>query len=306
VKHALTISAHGEYPTIDLAPDTYAALRNARRALSAGLELEEHYEILVLNYFDFETEILTQAAHSMLRRALDYEDFFTARVAFNRRLLSLFTAARLYIDTLPTGVATITGAPETKRQIRSLVETERALNFEFRFMDALRNHSQHRGLPVHWVEQNHDTDTSDQERRLIYSVTLASQKESLISDRKRVDDQLREIVAEMPEKVDLQRAGKIYIEGISRIHAAARKLFEEALASSRSRIEDAIDSYRKVYPAYKAVGLHAIQSEGDEIVEKFPILLQWDDIRVRLFRRNPELVNLKIRHVSGRGTTRGE
>jgi hypothetical protein len=113
------------------------------------------------------------------------------------------------------------------------------------------------------------------------------------------DRKLRPILDEMPEKVDLQNAAKIYIEGISRIHAGAGKVFETALANSHSRIEEAIDSYRKASSG-KTIGLFAIQLDGDEIIERVPLLLEWDDIRVRLSQRNPELVNLTIRHVSGR------
>ena len=55
MRHALTMLTFGEHPTIELAPETYDALKTARKALSAGLEREERYEIVVLSTKAFQS-----------------------------------------------------------------------------------------------------------------------------------------------------------------------------------------------------------------------------------------------------------
>ncbi|MGH9463340.1 MAG: hypothetical protein ACRD1X_19215 [Vicinamibacteria bacterium] len=200
LRHALTMLTFGKHPVIELTRDVYEQIKKARDALSKGLALEERYEILVSSYSDLETEILNQAVHSMLRRPLGYEDLFIRRLAFNQRLLCLFTAAELCLDTLPPDVAAITKTGKDAAQVRALRRKERAANDGFWFMEALRNHAQHRGLPVHWVEVNHSTTGSDQTRELVYSVTLASARDLLSADKRFFN----ELLKRMPEKIDLQ------------------------------------------------------------------------------------------------------
>lgn len=75
-------------------------------------------------------------------------------------------------------------------------------------------------------------------------------------------------------------------------------MVDEPLRRARSLIEDSFRSYQKLYQD-KILGLHALCLDGERIVEKVPLLLDWDDIRLKLLKRNSELMNLRNRHVSG-------
>ena len=86
---------------------------------------------------------------------------------------------------------------------------------------------------------------------------------------------------------------------MSRVHCAARKFVEKRLNESRSIIECARDEYQKVY-SEKFVGLSVMCFEENIIIDSKPILLDWDDIRLKLTRRNTELINLTNRYVTGR------
>ena len=57
--------------------------------------------------------------------------------------------------------------------------------------------------------------------------------------------------------------------------------------------------YKKIYPE-EFVGLSAICFEDNTIIDCKSILLNWDDIRLKLTRRNTELVNLRNRYVTGK------
>jgi len=110
---------------------------------------------------------------------------------------------------------------------------------------------------------------------------------------------------EIPDEVDLKVATRIYIEAISRVHVSIRKMADEPLGKARALIEDARTLYQKSY-AGRIVGLNAMCLDYDRIVEKVPLLLEWDDIRLKLVRRNSELLNLRNRHVSGEVKAREE
>jgi len=296
MKYILKIHALGKYPEINLKKSQYDSIKRAREVLSNGLEMEAKYEILISNYLEFEKEILEHAAQSMVRKLYDYEDFFQARMSFNRRLVNLLTAARLYVDQLYRHVkAVIPDMPTVKVDIKTLFSKEYDKKLEYRFMEALRNYVQHRGIPVHWIKYNSSSDDSGEERQLIYSMELASLKEYLQED----DDFKKNVLSEIPDKIDLIMATRVYIEGISKVHCAARKLVEQSLKESRSIIDNAQASYQKIYRD-KFVGLHAICLKKNKVEDSVPLLLDWDDVRLKLTKRNLELVNLRNRYVTGK------
>jgi len=258
--------------------------------------MEEKYEIFVSNYLELEEKILKTAAQSMARDPYDYEDFFDVRMEFNIRMVNLLTAARLYRDQLHRHVrAIIPETPDIKEEVEGLFSKEYDQNQQFRFMEELRNYVQHKGIPVHWTQHNAYSEGTGKDRLLIYSMELASQKEYLKEDKKFK----KKVLEELPEKIDLKIATRSYVESVSRVHCSARKLAEKKLNDSRSIIECAHDEYKKIYPE-KFVGLSAMRFEENRIIDSKSILLDWDDIRLKLTRRNSELVNLTKRYVTGK------
>lgn len=295
MKYILRIHAAGKHPEVDLDKASYERLKKARATLSHALAMEEEYDILISNYLEFEREMLDHALQSMIRRSGDYEDFFRVRMDFNRRLMNLLTAARLYVHQLHRHVAAIMPhSQNTKDVVARLFSAEYEDRPEYRFMEALRNYVQHRGLPVHLFQFNTRAEDSGNERLLIYSMEIASEREHLEED----DAFKKNVLDEIPEEVDLKVAARVYVEGISRVHVAARKLVERLVAEARSMIENALASYQKVLPE-SFVGLRAICLSNDRVVESVPLLLDWDDVRMRLCKRNSQLVNLRNRYVSG-------
>lgn len=296
MKYILKIHASGKYTEIDLGKSQYDSFKRASEVLSNGLAMEGKYEILVSNYLEFEKEILDHTAQLMVRNLYDYEDFFHVRMSFNRKLVNLLTSARLYVDQLYRHVkAAIPGEQTVKEDVERLFSIEYDKKLEYRFMEALRNYVQHRGIPVHLIGLNSSSDNSGEERQLIYSIELASLKEDLQGD----DDFKKSVLKEIPDEVDLKMATRVYIEGISKVHCAARKLVEQSLKESRSIIDNARASYQKVY-LDESVVLYAICLEKNNVVDSVPLILDWDDIRLKLTKRNSELVNLRNRYVTGK------
>lgn len=296
MKYLLKIHALGSYPEIEIDKSRYDSICSAKVVLLNGLEMEQKYEILLSNYLEFEKQILVNAAQSMTRQLYDYEDFFEVRMDFNVRMVNLLTSARLYKDQLHRHVKAIT--PEVsniKQKINDLFTKEFEQNQEYRFMEELRNHVQHKGIPIHWTQHNAYSDDSGKDRFRVYSMELASLKEYLKEDK----TFKKKVLEELPEKIDLKIATRVYVECMSRVHCASRKLVEETVNKSRSIIECARDEYKKIYPK-KFVGLSALCFDDNKIIDSKSILLDWDDIRLKLTRRNTELKNLRNRYVSGK------
>jgi hypothetical protein len=297
VKYILRIHGAGSCPELALDINEFESLKRSREILATGLAMEEKYEILILNYVEFEKELLGFAALSMIRNpyAYEYEDLFQVRTEFNRRMVNMLTAARMYVEQLYQPVkAALPERANVKQEIKSFFSKEYDECFEYRFMEALRNYVQHRGTPVHGTEFNHSRKDSEEGARFMISMEISLDKKTLQKD----SVFKKKILDETPDKVDLKIATRKYVEGISRVHSRARKLVEHSLEQSRAVIENARAAYQKVYTE-GLTGLSAICVDEDGMWDStVPLLLDWDDVRVQLIRRNLELVNLSKRYVS--------
>ena len=150
MKYILCKNVLGNVPEIEISESEYCAFQKARNILSNALEIEEKYEIVISNYLDFEQEILIATTKYMIREHLDYSDFFKVRLGFNIKLVNLLTAIRLYVDQLNQNVTEcLSGNKKNKDDVKKLFSKEYDENLYYRFMEALRNYVQHRGIPVH-------------------------------------------------------------------------------------------------------------------------------------------------------------
>jgi hypothetical protein len=107
------------------------------------------------------------------------------------------------------------------------------------------------------------------------------------------------ILAELDEKIDLKIATRSYVESISNVHESARNMISESVALARELIENALRRYAAVH-SESLVGLSACKWSDGKQVSTISLLLDWDDVRVRLQKQNTKLTNLKKRYVTGK------
>ncbi|HWP92590.1 MAG TPA: hypothetical protein VNN20_10395 [Thermodesulfobacteriota bacterium] len=295
MRYLLRKAGLGNVPEIEISEFEYLEYKKAQNILSNALAIEEKYEIVIANYIDFEQEILEITTNHMVREHLDYSDFFKVRLGLNIRLVNLLTAVRLYIDQSNQNVTEcLPNDSNAKGNVKKLFSKEYDENRDYRFMEALRNYVQHRGIPVHWTQLGGRWISLDDDRLLEYSMELASQRSYLEEDEKMKNS----VLDEMDDKVDLKAATRSYIESISKVHDSARSMIAESTAYSRRLIEDAHRRYSEVYSG-SLLGLRACIWDEHKQIASVPILLDWDDIRVDLQKRNRKLVNLSKRYVTG-------
>jgi len=201
MKYILKINALGQFLEVALSEKHFNTIKKSRDTLTDGLEMEEIYEILISNYFDFEMEILEQSAQLMIRNPFEYKDFFDARLGFNIKIINLLTACKLYVDQLYRHIRGIMDdKPNIKKEVKKLFSTEYDNHKEYRFMEAFRNHVQHQGTPVHWTQFNRFSNDLKEQRKLLYSMEIASQKKYLQKNR----DFKPTVLDETPDSVDLK------------------------------------------------------------------------------------------------------
>lgn len=295
-KYLLRLSVLGRVPEIEISKEKYSEYKAARNILSNCLAIEEKYEILISNYLEFEKQILDAATWSMVREHVDYSDFFEVKLGLNIRLVNLLTAARLYIDQLNQNVQEcVPELADAKATMKGFFSKEYDENLEYRFMEALRNYVQHRGIPIHSTSLGSKRISQGDVSFFEYSVEIASQRSYLEED----GEFKKKVLAELDDKIDLKAAVRCYLESISNVHDSARQLVEQSVKSARELLENAHQQYAAIY-SENLVGLSACVRSEDREIDSVPLLLDWDDIRVKLQKRNGKMTNLRKRYVTGK------
>lgn len=284
-------------PQLDIDEERYESLNVARHVLSNALAIEEKYEIVIANYLDFEKELLDKAVGNMARGLGDYGEFFQLRLDLNKRLVNLLTSGRLYIDQLGRHVCQCAyDKKSTKQIVERLFAAQYDAHSEYRFMEALRNYVQHRGIAVHVTKLGANKTEKDGEFEIEFSVNPASLREVLAEDAKFK----KSVLDEIPERIDLKATVRQYIESLNIVHLAARKLIEDEVDKARKVIEKAQSDYAVIY-SDSLTGLSAWKMGEEGLKEEgFPLLLDWDDVRLKLLKKNGKLNNLRKRYVSSR------
>jgi hypothetical protein len=298
MRYFVAIRALGKFPVLPIDQDQFLNLKQSKLVLDNALAIEEKYEILLANFIEYERAILDVAVSESIGGAWDYGGYFDYRVAINTRMVNLLTSSRLYLDQLASNVTKIFNS---KIEVSILISKLRAHEYEenehYRFMEALRNYVQHAGLAVHHLDLGSGWIAEGDERALEFRTQVGADKLLLAEDK----EFKQQVLQEIPDRVDLKLAARSYVESLGAIHLEVRKLVSELVEDARHAIQATFDQYSDLW-AEQIVGLAALAMEGAKEVDFVPLLLEWDDVRLKLQAKNRGLANLRRRYVTSKCT----
>lgn len=277
------------HAVLEISGAEFATLANARKTLVDALAFEQKFELLLGNYLDFETGATRLSLTSLL--GVDYTTYLsgaTFLLEANRLLMNLLTAARAYLDQVKQDFKHLPLTPAFGEHAKTLCSAEYDDSAEYRFMEALRNHSQHKGMPVHGY-------TAGEGLHEALTFTCVQEQLSEAGDFK------SKVLAEMPAKVDLRIYARQYVECLSNVHKQLRELVTASINEARQNVEDAIGRYKGVNDG-RALGLHAHRVVGGK-EEWVGLMVEWDDVRLHLTRKNDDKLRLS-RKAQGRTAAR--
>lgn len=281
-------------PSIKISAKSFSKLKHARKVLVTSFELEQAYEIILNNFLDLEKQALSISATYSIKRLHQYTEFFEIRSILNTRFVNLLSSARFYLDYTPQSIK-LFNQEEINFELMFKDKCSEKYDeyFEYRFMEALRNHAQHHGTVVHSISPQSKW-LRDENRKDLEHSLLIKAKRNLLQENDKFKQSIKD---EMPEEVDLLASTKKYIEAISQIHVYFRDLLSAQVEEARKTI---LASHKKYSRQYKGnlVGLCAFELENSNVKETIPLLLDWDDVRINLQRSNPVLTNLSKRFVT--------
>lgn len=289
----------GSTVALSLEKEQFDSLKKSRNVLLSAKAIEEKYDLMISNFLELEKELLVQVAQQMVFLQDSYDDFYEIRSVLNRRVVNLLTSTKLYFDQIEKHVRTCLHEDESFGEIaKSYFSKEFDTHPEYRFMEALRNHVQHYGLAVHSISLPRQWVGGEENRQMVNAVKLFSLKEEFCKNKKF----RKKTLDELTDKTDLVKATRVYVGSFSNIHHKIRQLIENNVTMARRDIEQTMKRYENVNEG-KSIGVYAYSimstDPTEQPIDKFPIMLDWDNVRIRLTEKNKKLPNIDKWYVSG-------
>ncbi len=283
---------------VEISRQSYFELKKSREFLSPVLSIEEQWDCVIQNYIELEQDILREAVNSMVILHDDYSAFQDIRLGFSRRLSNVLSSNKSYLHHTPQHLQK-TLIQDPKNKFSEITRQAYDKYYGFRFMEALRNYTQHRGVPideasfgVHWI--NND---KNERKGLRHNVAASISLEKLKSDKKFKTT----VLEEMPvgtKKINLAPLLREHMEALGEIHDNVRKLVFDDLKSSKKALRIAIADYKNANDG-NALGLCAFKCSEDGTVIDTVNILEEVIIRIeKLIIRNGSMQKFSKRYVT--------
>ena len=235
-----------EDPLIELPEEELGLLRRSRSSFIAHLDIEEKIDLVLENFAEYERELLSLTLRRALFWDLSYSSFISDINLINRRLANLLTTGRLYIDQVQHDVQAVYGVGHsTLQSLKAKLKEEYDSTLGYRVMEALRNHIQHRGLPIHGVNYPNRRDDSSGRRSLKWRIAPYLSVDALREDKDFKKPVLRERQSR-GAKVVVTPLVREYVESIGRTHEHLRDLCSKDMAEWTQQLEGLIERGRVV------------------------------------------------------------
>lgn len=298
MKYALTLLFDRPQQFLEITESHFEAIRKARGGYLTLLDLEEKFDIAIEAFIDFERTHLDLALRHTVTWHLPHLALAADVRLINRKLLNLLAAGMLYTDQLKHAFCLLYGCRNSQQwlSIKAKIESLRASSLGYRTSEAVRDHIQHRGLPVNTLFVQLTAKDSDTERRIRVATDPQLAVEGLKEDRKMPKGLLDELKAK-GESVPLTPLIKEYVECLGHLHEAVRQETSEMAVAYEGTLRDALQRTRDAYGTTRVAAAVKLGPQGtiDESHQLFEDLLQ---LRDALLKKNALLKNIAQRFVS--------
>jgi hypothetical protein len=298
MRYGITRLAAGQHPFIPISQEEFTRIKKAKACYLVVLGIEEKLDLLLENYAEFEGGLLCLSLRRAIFRDLDWDGLMDDIQVTNRRLANLLMSVRLYTDQVKRNAAALFGRNgQTTVAILEALAEQRKTCFGLRVLEELRDHIQHRDLPVRHLTYLRGREKATS-RTFRHRIRPALQVAALKEDPKFDRDVLRAL-EERGATVALIPFVREGIEAVGRIHECLRELAGPDIETWCGILQDVLARGREALGEdLTALGVIAEDDEEHcfESQQVFDDLLQR---RVVLLRKNRSLSNLSLHFVSG-------
>ncbi|MEM8575240.1 MAG: hypothetical protein AAGF48_11465 [Pseudomonadota bacterium] len=215
----------------------------ARNTLSALSAFEEKFFGICEGYRQVEEFILQSTLSDMIYSRRDSPAFHSVRAEFGRRVSSFLSVSRLYLNSVPKDAVEITAGTIATDLVKSVISERYDESLSYRVMDAVRNYSQHRALPVTDISVGWRRE--DEQDRISYRSQFFLRADKL--DDKFKSSTRREI-EQLGGRVDLKLFLRSYFDDLCSIHERLRKEFQRYKEQSETLVCDWQERWDSQFP----------------------------------------------------------
>ena len=263
----------GSKRELTITEESYNSAHAAFTALIEIVLLEERFDSLTSNFLDFEQAMMAKLLEFNYVGIGDGMNHMDGRRLLNRLLINTMSAAKGFVDHLPRTCNIVFGRQDDRGQ-KCMTELRDSYDntLGYRIFEALRNHSQHFGFPIHSVSYGTHLDGDFPKLQARHTISPLVDVEVLKLDPKFKKPTLKELEA-IGKKIDLKPHLRDYVAGLAKAHYRFRELAAPIQEKSGHLLDDLADQYRAAFPEEQAyIGLHVVSVEGAQWLKRIPLL----------------------------------
>ena len=251
-------------PFVELCDDDFEKIASACGKMENVLYLEEKFAFLIENHRELEIEALKNTVMKCAWSPKEWSDWVSDTHLFNRRIVNLLTTTRLYTDQTPQHLACVFGKASTEvKMFNDLLSAKYDSSFAYRLLDAIRNYSQHAGLPLHGLYRYEKVlDKKQRDSTWFHCIGFMLETKKVLADAKFKKSVAMEIEQEAKDRIDLRPLILEYVGLLAETHEEIRKHISPHVEVWSGVIQKAIDDYGHP-PASYGLGLALVEQESE-------------------------------------------
>lgn len=282
----------------------FQMIKRSRRILTAAFEIEDIFDNLISNYIEVETRCLELTTRRLARLPIGYREGNEALASINLAFVNYLSTARAYVDKVAAATSRCfeeSRKKEVKKSVKELLSEQYDAKFGYRFMEALRNHVQHSGSALHTLSQGSRPVHADGQHGACFEYFLLPLcNKSNLADR---GDFKAAVLNECPDVVNLLECIRFHAHGLSSVQRAVREIISTTVSDAATCMREGQAALEEKVSG-SLDGTEAISiNQDDEVEEKVPMLLQWEDVRGWLIQRNQGIPPATAFYPSGRAAS---
>jgi len=276
----------GPQTIVEISADRHNDLVRARQCLVDAGNFERRYALLVGNFLALEEFTAVTNLRNEVHWDIGYESGDAVLMEANRHVINFFTSAKSYVDQVNSDFKIIGEGSwfhdQADRQLKAAFDR----SIHYRISDQLRSRGQHRAMPVDGYGPRPDSKAED-------GIWFYTTKEMLSKDKKFKKSTL----AETPDRIYFRTTLRGYMHELSSVHISLRKLVKRDVDECRAMMEAAVEDYRAAQKdpgttSHTGIGIESAHYVGEVVVDSIPLLLNWDNNRLKLAEKHRSEVKL--------------
>ncbi len=287
----------GANDPLNSARTRYREIRAAKDGLLRLLAIEDKLDLVLQNYAEFEHELLLIALQDIVHGFGDWSASRADMLSVNRRLVNLTSSCRLYIDQVKHDLSDQYGpASAHVERAEKAFSREYDSRLGYRVMEDLRNHIQHRSMPVHLLKRgwSRDEDSPAAAARFSFVPYVSV---SRLADEGAFKPRVVEELRAGDDSLDLRPIVREYVASVSRVHKEVREMTKADLSGWEKVIIQTRQRSRATY-GDDLIGLAVVRRADDQVVESTDIFEDLVTRRQQLQRKHPCNTDYRLCFVS--------